>query len=104
MGDGIVHGEGPTAMESKLGYLLSTCDVHITCFVTCKHHHFAIISIYRSPSTSGKNCIGELRSVLSLLSSSVNHIIIAGDFNTNLLNVNDTVTKQYVDLHCQIFN
>ena len=55
------------------------------CIVTCEHHRVAIISIYRSPSTSGKNYINELRSVLVLLSSSVNFIIIAGDFNINML-------------------
>jgi len=52
-----------------------------------------------SPSiASGKNCINELRSVLALLSSSVNFIIIVGNFNINMLNINDAVTKEYVDL------
>ena len=36
-------------------------------------------------STSGKNCIVELRSVLLHFSSSVNYIVIAGDLNINVV-------------------
>ena len=32
--------------------------------VTCRHHHVAVVTVYRSPSIPGAACIAELRSVL----------------------------------------
>jgi len=68
------------------------------CVVTCKHHCTAVVSIYRSPSISAAACIAELRSVLLQLSFNVHYILMAGDFNINLLSTNDASTREYVDL------
>jgi len=52
------------------------------CFISSKHHRVAVVSVYRSPSTSLKDAINELGCVVSLHTY---HIILAGDFNINLL-------------------
>ena len=68
-----------------------------TCFVTCKHHRIAVMSVYHSPSVSFTTFISELRSVLLLLSSTTSYILIAGDFNVNLL-MSGSETKEYLDV------
>ena len=55
------------------------------CFISSKHHRVAVVSVYSSPSTSLKDAISELGCVLSQLLLHTNHIILAGDFNINLL-------------------
>ena len=60
----------------------------VCCIVTCRHHRVAVVTVYRSPSIPGAACIAELRSVLLQLSSSAHYILMAGDFNINLLSFN----------------
>ena len=67
------------------------------CFVTCKHQRIAVISVYHSPSTSLKAAINELSAVLLQLSTSVQHFILAGDFNINLLDGSNT-QSEYMNL------
>ena len=65
--------------------------------MTCKYHRIAVLSVYRSPSTSCGSAIIELRSVLLQLSASAKYTIMA-DFNIDLLSTNNSVTLKYVDL------
>ena len=67
-------------------------------FVTCKYHRVAVLSVYRSPSTCCSSAITELRSVLLQLSTSAKYIMMAGDFNVDLLSTNNSVTLDYVNL------
>ena len=67
------------------------------CFVTCKHQRIAVISVYRSPSTSLKAAINELSAVLLQLSTSVQDFVFAGDFNINLLDGSNT-QSEYMNL------
>ena len=69
-----------------------------SCFVTCKYHRVAVLSVYRSPSTCCSSAITELRSVLLQLSTSAKYIMMAGDFNVDLLSTNNSVTLDYVNL------
>ena len=55
------------------------------CFVLCKHYRVAIVSVYRSPSTSPKEAVAELTSILEQLSQTVKYLILVGDFNIDLL-------------------
>ena len=59
----------------------------------------AIVSVYCSPSVPFTVLIqkSELQSVLMLLSTSVNYIMVAGDFNVNLL-VFGGASKEYLNL------
>jgi len=66
------------------------------CIVTCKHHRITVVSVYHSPSIPVAACIGELRSVLLQLSFNVHYILIAGNFNINLLSTNDASTKMLI--------
>ena len=65
--------------------------------MTVKHHRIAVLSVYRSPSVPFTTLLSELQSVVMMLSSNVNYILIGGDFNVNLL-VSGGVTKEYLDL------
>ena len=65
--------------------------------MTSKHHRIAIVSVNRSPSVPFTVLISELRSVLLLLSASISYIMMAGDFNVNLL-VSGGATQVYLDL------
>ena len=67
------------------------------CFVTCKHQRIAIISVYRLPFTCLKAVINELTTVLLQLSTSVQHFILAGDFNINLFDGSNT-QSEYMNL------
>ena len=69
-----------------------------SCFVICKYHRVAIVSVYRSPSTCCRSAITELRPVLLQLSASANYIIMAGDFNIDLLSTSSSVSQEYGDL------
>ena len=54
--------------------------------------------VYHSPSVSSTEAIAELQSTLSELSCCVNCIIMAGNFNIDILSVNGGISKQYVEL------
>ena len=51
----------------------------------------AIVSVYRSPSTSPKEAVAELTSILEQLSQTVKYLILVGDFNIDLLH--DSATQ-----------
>ena len=68
-----------------------------SCFVTCKHR-VAVVSVYPPLSTCCGSAITELRSVLLQLFSSAKYIIMAGDFNLDLLSTGNSVSQQYGDL------
>ena len=85
------------AVCDKVEQMCSLLNV-ACCTVICKHRRVAVVSVYRSPSVPGAACIAELRSILVLLSSNVDFILMAGDFNINLMVNNNTVTKEYIDL------
>ena len=67
------------------------------CFISSKHHRVAVVSVYSSPSTSLKDAISELGCVLSQLLLHTNHIILADDFNINLLG-NSSPVVDYMNL------
>jgi len=64
------------------------------CLVKSKFYPIAIVS---SPSVPFTVLISELQSDLILLSASVNYIMVAGDFNVNLLE-SGFASKEYLDL------
>ena len=45
----------------------------------------AVASVYRSPSTNVKAGLDELQLIITDLALHANHLIIAGDFNIDLL-------------------
>ena len=57
------------------------------CFISSKHHCIAVVSVYCSLSTGLKDAISMNSEMFffSQLLSHTNHIILAGDFNINLL-------------------
>jgi len=67
------------------------------CFITCKFHRLAVVSIYRSPSTCPDAGLQELSTLLDKLCTCVKNIILAGDFNIDLHN-DSSITKRYVSL------
>ena len=67
------------------------------CFVTCKFHRLAVVSIYRSPSTCPHAGLQELSTLLDKLFPCVKHVILAGNFNINLHN-DSSITNRYVSL------
>ena len=67
------------------------------CFITCKFHRLAVVSIYRSPSTCPDAGLQELSTLLDKLCPCVKNIILAGDFNIDLHN-DSSITKRYVSL------
>ena len=87
--------EHPPICE-EIEQLCSSVNV-CCCLVKSKFHRIAIVSVYRSPSVPFTVLISELQSVLMLLSTSVNYIMVAGDFNVNLL-VFGGASKEYLNL------
>jgi len=75
----------------------ATCSVlNVTCcFVQCKYHRIAIVSLYRSPSTCPTTALNDLNNVILALADYAEHFIIAGDLNINLL-ADSAIKAQYV--------
>ncbi len=60
-----------------------------------------IVNIYRPPNdllNSYNDFIKELSPILSTLENSYNKVIVADDFNINLIQINDNVFGDYFDL------
>ena len=72
-----------------------SCSVlNVACCITaCKFHRVVIVSIYRSPSTPFNDFFTDFYRVLSDLSSYVNSIIVAGDFNIDLISDSSMKTR-----------
>ena len=90
---GVLKPEHPDicdAVEKSCSVLNVAC-----CFVTCKVHRIAIVSVYRSPSTSFADFFTDFDRVMSDLSSHVNNIIVAGDFNIDLI-CNSGMRTRYI--------
>ena len=79
-------------IEDSCKLLNVTC-----CLISCKHSYLAVVSLYRSPSTSPSDCLQEIRNMFSQLLSSTKHIIIMGDFNFDLLK-SSKVQSDYADI------
>ena len=63
-----------------------------SCVVTCKYHRVVVlqfIDLHRL-AVAAASAIAELRSVLLQLSTSAKYIIMAGDFNIDLLSTNNS--------------
>ena len=78
-------------IEDSCKLLNVTC-----CLISCKHSYLAVVSLYRSPSTSPSDCLQEIR-MFSQLLSFTKHIIIVGDFNLDLLQ-SSKVQCDYADI------
>ena len=66
------------------------------CFLQCQHFKVAVASVYCSPSVDIEQCIGELFTLLSQLSTCTQYIILAGDLNIDLLQPTNHQRK-YID-------
>ena len=81
----------------------SCCTLNVVCcFVVCKAVKMAVASVYRSPSTNVKAGLDELQLIITDLALHANHLIIAGDFNIDLLATSGicvTYTNLLSDLH-----
>ena len=80
-----------TAVEDSCKLLNVAC-----CLVLCKHHLLAIVSVYRSPSTSNSDCLQEIRNMFSQLCFT-SHVVVVGDFNFDLLSTS-SVLSEYSDI------
>lgn len=60
--------------------------------------HFAIGSLYRPPSFSAVDFLGELESVLCVLDPEHDHLLLLGDLNIDLLDFENRLTKQLLNL------
>ena len=67
-------------IEQSCGSLNVSC-----CFIQCKHFKMVVASIYGSPSTDFKQCIHDLHTLLPQLFACSQYVILAGDFNIDLL-------------------
>ena len=67
------------------------------CLISCKHHRIVVASVYRSPSVRCVDVISELQSIFLQLSSCAQHVILAGDFNIDLLS-SSNMKSQYCDI------
>ena len=67
------------------------------CFVQCKSHWIAIVSLYCSPSTCPTTALNDLNNVMLALADHTKHFIIAGDLNINLL-ADSAIKAQYLSL------
>ena len=64
----------------------SCCILNVVCcFAVYKAVKMAVASVYRSPSTNVKAGLDELQLIITDLALHANHLIIAGDFNIDLL-------------------
>ena len=62
----------------------------------------AVVSVYRSPSTNVKTAMDELQLIVTELTLQADHLIIAGDFNIDLLatsSVKVSYSNLLSDLH-----
>ena len=80
-----------TTIEDSCKLLNVTC-----CVVSCKHHLLAIVSVYRSPSTSINDCLDELRDMFTQLFYLTKYVVVVGNFNFNLLSAS-SVIRDYTD-------
>jgi len=74
----------------------------VCCFVVCKTVKMAVVSVYRSPSTNVKTAMDELQLIVTELTLQADHLIIAGDFNIDLLatsSVKVSYSNLLSDLH-----
>ena len=67
------------------------------CFITCVFHKMAVVSIYRSPSTEFSVGLFDLYQILSKLYVVTQYVILAGDFNIDVLN-ESAAKDQYFNL------
>ena len=76
----------------------SCCTLNVVCcFVVCKCAKTAVISVYRSHSTAVKAGLDDLQLIISELKLHAKHIIIAGDFNIDIL-ANSSTSIAYSNL------
>jgi len=76
----------------------------VCCFVVCKNVKppIAIVSVYRFPSTNVKAGLDELHLIIADLALYTNHLIIASDFNVDLLYLLPPVSVPLIP-SCQVF-
>ena len=63
----------------------------------CQHCKVAIASVYRSSSTDVLKCFEDLHGLLSQLFVSCKYVLLAGDFNIDLLHASSS-RERYHDL------
>ena len=64
----------------------SCTSLNVTCcFFQCRHFKMVVASVYRSPSTDYAQCITDLHTLLPQLFSCSKYVVLAGDFNIDLL-------------------
>jgi len=67
------------------------------CVVHCESQTVAVLSVYRSPSTCKKTALADLEAIFTILSSTVNSFIMAGDLNINLFS-DDNYSSAHLNL------
>lgn len=66
--------------------------------VKMKSIRFIIAGIYRSPSSDTKIFLSKLNIALEILRNKFKNVIVAGDININVLDVDSTTTKSFIDI------
>ena len=69
------------------------------CFITCRQQRIAVACVYRSPSAGDLTGLEDFIQLLSMLSLSTRHIVLAGDINIDLFRESSINSK-----HCDILS
>ena len=85
-----------TQMCDEVEALSSVLNI-CCCVIHCKSQTVAVLSVYRSPSTCKRAALADLEAIFTILSSTVNSFIMAGDLNINLLS-DDSYSTAYLNL------
>ena len=71
---------------------------HMLVKFTCASKSFVILAIYRPPSASKSDFITELSELLENLASTTSTLVVLGDFNIHVDNVDDPFTSSFFSL------
>lgn len=90
-----------TVEEVNFNFRINEALEFLIIKVKIKNQRLAFAVFYRPPNTNFNNFISDLDTIFSNLYPTVNEIFCLGDFNVNLMNLDNPLTSLFENYNCQ---